>query len=123
MRKLLRLAFSSLLLLSLSEKAYAECPLPLPNQPTPNDLRECFNRIAELQAQIAQLHSEIDEVKRFSPYAFTASGCEVGKEVGILFALHDSNMPLVAPTEFSLSGQKAAGLDRHEWAIMHVCKR
>lgn len=123
MRKLLLAVFSLLGLLSLADKAYAECLLPLPNQPTPNDLRECFNRILELQAQLTQLRSEIDEVKRFSPYAFTARGCEVGKEVGILFALHDSSMPIVGPTEFSLSGQDAAGLDRHEWAIMHVCKR
>ena len=123
MRKRYRLVLSSLLLLSLSGKALAGCPSPLPDKPTPNDLRECFNEIAELQGQMGQLHSEIDELKRFAPYAFTAKGCEVGKEVGILFALHDSNSNPAPPTEFSLSGQNAAGLDRHEWAVMHVCKR
>lgn len=45
-----------LLLLVLPVDAFAECPSPLPSQPSPTELRECFNEIPELRKLIASQH-------------------------------------------------------------------
>ena len=98
MRKLYQVLFSSLLLLSLSAKALAECRSPLPDQPTPSELRECFNEIAELrklltnqlketqaayQQQIADLKKSLDAV--LPPNAIVAfaneNGCPDGWKI------------------------------------------
>jgi predicted acylesterase/phospholipase RssA len=50
MTKVVLLAFSSLLAVVIPcTKALAGCPSPLPDRPSPSDLRECFNEIAELR--------------------------------------------------------------------------
>jgi hypothetical protein len=80
-----------------------------------NELNEPIKkRIDDLDGQLAQ-------IKKFAPFSFTAHGCEVGHEVGILFALHDSNVTPAPPSVFSLAGENAAGLVKHEWAQLHVC--
>jgi hypothetical protein len=79
--------------------------------------------VSGLRKRIDELESEIATVKRFAPYSFTATGCAVGKEVGVLFALHDFNITPPPPAiEFTTSGENAAGLIRHDWAQLHVCK-
>ena len=47
-----------LLLLVLPVDVFAACPSPLPNQPSPTDLRECFNEIPELRKLIALLQRD-----------------------------------------------------------------
>jgi hypothetical protein len=75
----------------------------------------------QAQANIQALDDQLAQIKKFAPFSFTAKGCEVGHEVGILFALHDSNLAPSPPTLFALSGDNAAGLAKHEWAQLHVC--
>jgi hypothetical protein len=75
-----------------------------------------------LESRLQHLEDEIATIKKFAPYSFTAKGCAVGREIGVLFALHDSNLVPPPPTMgFSLSGQNVAGLEKHEWAELHVC--
>jgi hypothetical protein len=77
--------------------------------------------INQLRHSLTNLEGQLVEIKKFAPFSFTANGCEVGHEVGILFALHDSNVTPTPPNVFSLVGENAAGLVKHEWAQLHVC--
>jgi hypothetical protein len=55
-----RLLFSLLLLMPfLSVEAFANCPSPLPNQPSPTELRDCFNEIPELRKLVASLYRDV----------------------------------------------------------------
>jgi hypothetical protein len=74
-----------------------------------------------LRLQIDALDAELAQIKKFAPLSFTAKGCEVGHDVGELFALHDSNRSPSPPSIFSLSGDNVAGMAKHEWALLHVC--
>jgi hypothetical protein len=72
---------------------------------------------------ITNINSNIDQIKSFAPISFTKEGCKVGKEIGVLFALHDSNVPNPSSVGFLLTGgPNAAGLTNHDWAQMHVCQ-
>jgi hypothetical protein len=77
--------------------------------------------IEPIKKRIDDLQEELSQIKKFAPFSFTANGCEVGHEVGVLFALHDSNVTPTPPSVFFLSGENAAGLVKHEWAQLHVC--
>lgn len=98
MRIRYQVIFLSMLLLSLSAEAWAECRSPLPDQPTSNELRECFNEIAELrklitnqlretqaayQQQITDLKKTLDAV--LPPNAIVAfaneNGCPDGWKI------------------------------------------
>jgi hypothetical protein len=80
-------------------------------------------RVDVLEAAIPAAENRVmSKVQRFLPFAYTASGCAIGRELGVLFALHDSNItPPPAPMPFNLSGANAAGLVNQEWAQLHVC--
>jgi hypothetical protein len=80
-------------------------------------------RVDALEAAMPAAENRImSKVQQFLPFAYTASGCAIGRELGVLFALHDSNItPPPAPMPFKLSGTNAAGLTNHEWAELHVC--
>jgi hypothetical protein len=48
-------AVSALLFVLIPANASAQCPSPLPDRPSPSDLRECFNEISELRKMVEVL--------------------------------------------------------------------
>jgi hypothetical protein len=89
-------------------------PILETQQKTSEDITSLNSRIVSLT----------NTMKGFVPISFTKDGCEIGTEIGILYALHDSNLnPPPPPIGFTLvGGPNAAGLTNHEWAQMHVCQ-
>ena len=85
------------------------------------ELRQLQQDVANLKAITAQTTTNVAEIKAFAPFSFTATGCSVGHELGVLFALHDSNVPNPTSMGFLLSGSNAGGFVNHEWAQLHVC--
>jgi len=106
----------------LKESAGSEATAAVANAAT-----TLLSPISALQTKtndaITTLNNNIDQIKTFAPISFTKEGCKVGKELGVLFALHDSNVLNPSSMGFLLTGgPNAAGLTNHDWAQMHVCQ-
>jgi hypothetical protein len=79
--------------------------------------------LSDVRTQLNTLNLIFSAFTEFAPLSFTQNGCKIGRELGVLFALHDSNVPNPSSMGFLLTGgPNAAGFTNHEWAQLHVCQ-
>jgi hypothetical protein len=80
MTKLASPAFSSLLFVLLCTNGFAECPERLPEKPSPNELRDCFDEIGKLKKKL----SEDLQAQKEAQAAQAAQIVQLEKEASVL---------------------------------------
>jgi hypothetical protein len=87
------------------------------------ELLDVRSDINSIRTQLNTLTLTFSAFTEFAPLSFTRNSCKGGKELGVLFALHDSNVPNPSSMGFLLTGgPNAAGYTNHDWAQLHVCQ-